>query len=355
MAHASPKEKAKPPAARGGAVTLITGASGFLGRHLVRELVARGDAPLRAMQSGPPPAWLVDAGVEIVRGSVTSPEDVAGARSDVDRIYHLAGQVSFNPKDGHRMYQVHVDGTRVLCKAAVEAGVKRIVLSSTSGTIAVSKRADAGLDEDSPAPVELIARWPYYASKLYQEEAARRACSDKVQLVTMNPSLLLGPGDDRLSSTRLVLQFLGREIAMTPPGGLNFVDTRDVAIAFVNAMERGTPGARYLLGAVNWSFAEFFGRLERLTKISGPLVRGRGNLTLWAAHAQAAFFKGLGKSPPIEPASVDIAQHYWYFDSKKAIAELGFAPRDVTDTLFDTVRYIRENFLGKNEILVRAG
>lgn len=355
MPHTMPKETSKPAAGRGGATTLITGASGFLGRHLVHELVARGVGPLRAMQSGPAPSWLVDAGVELVRGSVTSPDDVARALVGVGGVHHLAGQVSFNPKDGHRMYQVHVEGTRVLCKAAVEAGVKRIVLSSTSGTIAVSKRAHAGLDEDSPAPVELIARWPYYASKLYQEEAARRACSDKVELVIMNPSLLLGPGDDRLSSTRTVLQFLGREIAMTPPGGLNLVDTRDVAISYATAMERGTPGARYLLGAANWSFAEFFGRLERLTKVPGPLIRGRGNLTLWAAHAQAAFYKQLGKSPPIEPASVDIAQHYWYFESTKAIAELGFAPRDVTDTLFDTVRYIRENFLGKNEILVGAG
>ena len=351
-----PKDKSKTEStiSGGGPVTLITGASGFLGQHLIRELVARGSGPLRAMQSGVPPTWLSAAGVEIVRGSVTSPDDVARALAGVDCVYHLAGQVSFNPKDGHRMYQVHVDGTRVLCLAAVAAGVKRIVLSSTSGTIAVSKRSDAGLDEDSPAPVDLIARWPYYASKLYQEETARRACGDKVELVTMNPSLLLGPGDDRLSSTRLVLQFLGREIAMTPPGGLNFVDTRDVATAFVTAMERGTPGARYLLGAVNWSFAEFFGRLERLTKVSGPLVKGRGNLTLWAARAQAALYRQWGKSPPIEPASVDIAQHYWYFDSRKAVADLGFVARDATDTLFDTVRYVRENFLGQTDILVRA-
>src|SRR5207344_2361457 len=115
----------------------------------------------------------------------------------------------------------------------------------TSGTVAVSRRADDIADEDTPAPVDIIGRWPYYASKLYQEEAARRACGDKVELVILNPSLLLGPGDDRLSSTRPVLQFLARDIPVCPSGGLNFVDARDVAALLPVAMARGEAGARY--------------------------------------------------------------------------------------------------------------
>lgn len=338
----------------GAASILVTGATGFLGAHLIRALVARGLGPVRTMQSSAPPAWLTALGVEVMRGSVTSPDDVARALAGVDRVYHLAGQVSMKPADAHRMYQVHVDGTRVLCRAAAELGVRRIVMSSTSGTIAVSKSPGAGLDESSPAPVELIARWPYYASKLYQEEAARRACRDKVELVMLNPSLLLGPGDDRLSSTRTVLQFLGREIAMTPPGGLNLVDVRDVADTFLAAMERGTPGERYLLGAVNWTFSEYFGRLERMTKVPAPLLRGRGKVTLWAAHAQAAVYKQLGRTAPIDPAAVDMASHYWYFESTKAARELGWTPRDAAETLHDTVRYIRDNFLGGHKALSQA-
>ncbi|MES1171920.1 MAG: NAD-dependent epimerase/dehydratase family protein [Bacteroidota bacterium] len=332
---------------------LITGATGFLGAHLVRELVRRGDGPLRAMQSGAPPAWLAELGVEVVRGSVTAPDDVAAALKGVDRVYHLAGFVSMKPADSHRMYQVHVDGTRLLCRAAAESGVRRIVMSSTSGTIAVSKRPDAGLDETSPPPVDLITRWPYYASKLYQEEAARRACGDRVELVMLNPSLLLGPGDDRLSSTRLILQFLGREIAITPPGGLNFVDVRDTAAMFAAAMDRGASGERYLVGGTNWTFAELFGRLERMTKVGAPIIKGRGKLTFYAAHAQAALYRQWGKSPPIEPASADMAGHYWYFDSAKAARDLGFVPRDATETLYDTIRYLRAHFLG-SDVLVRA-
>jgi dihydroflavonol-4-reductase len=221
-------------------------------------------------------------------------------------------------------------------------------MASTSGTIAASRRADEMPDEDTTAPLDVIGRWPYYASKLYQEEAARRACGDKVELVTLNPSLLLGPGDDRLSSTRPVLQFLAREILMVPPGGLNFVDARDVAALLPVAMDRGRAGERYLVGAYNWTFEELFARLERLTKVAGPLLKARGPLPLMATRAQAALYRHWGRRPPVEPQSVEMAECFWYFDSGKAARELGFSPRDATDTLFDTVKYLRENLLGQD-------
>ena len=119
------------------------------------------------------PAWLRELGVRLVEGSVTSPERVAEAVEGVSEIYHLAGFVSHLASDAHRMYSVHVDGTRLVCDAAVKAGVRRIVMASTSGTIAVSKREDDVADESSQTPIDLIARWPYYASKHYQEETAR--------------------------------------------------------------------------------------------------------------------------------------------------------------------------------------
>jgi dihydroflavonol-4-reductase len=336
--------------------TLVTGGTGFLGSHLVSGLArsARGAAGnIRVMLKSAPPQWLRELGVELVSGSVTRAEDVARALDGVDRVYHLAGMVSHKPSDGHKMYAVHVDGTRILCEAAVRAGVKRIVMSSTSGTIAASKRATDLADENVAAPLDIIARWPYYASKLYQEETARRHCGDKVELVTLNPSLLLGPGDDRLSSTRPILQFLAREVMMTPPGGINFVDARDVAALLPVAMDRGTPGERYLVGGYNWSFEELFGRLERLTKVAAPLMKARGPLPLLATRAQAALYRHWGRRPPVEPQSFEMAEHFWYFDSGKAARELGFEPRDATDTLFDTVKYIREHVMG-NDAFAKA-
>jgi dihydroflavonol-4-reductase len=223
-------------------------------------------------------------------------------------------------------------------------------MASTSGTVAVSRRADEMPDETSPAPMEIISRWPYYASKVYQEEAARRACADRVELVMVSPSLLLGPGDDRLSSTRPVLSFLAREIALIPTGGLNFVDARDVAALLPVAMARGAAGQRYLVGGHNWTFAEFLGRLERLSKVPGPKFKVPGRLPLLATRAQAALYRHGGRKPPLEPQSVEMAEYFWYFDSGKAARELGFIPREAADTLFDTVTYIRKQFLGNTAL-----
>ena len=104
---------------------------------------------------------------------------------------------------------------------------------------------------------------------------------------------------------------------MMPAGGLNVVDARDVAAVMPVAMARGAAGARYLLGAVNWTFAEFFGRLERLTKIAGPMVKVAGGFPLLAARAQAALFRKLGRKVPVDPESVEMAQYYWYLDAAR--------------------------------------
>src|SRR5213078_4286416 len=152
-----------------------------------------------------------------------------------------------------------------------EGGVKTIVLASTSGTIAVTEKGDVIPDETFPQPLDIISRWPYYASKAYQEMAALERFNGKgLRLAIMNPSLLLGPGDDRLSSTKIILDFMARKITAVPNGGLSFVDVRDTAQAFRSAMQKGRHGQRYLLGAVNWTFVKFFDRLERLTKVSSP-------------------------------------------------------------------------------------
>lgn len=326
--------------------TLVTGATGFLGSHLIEKLCAEGKPHKLRVLVRKGNARLEALGVEVVTGSVTDADDVARALEGVGHVYHLAGFVSRKKEDAHEMYKVHVEGTRVLCRAAAEHKVKRIVMSSTSGTVAVARNEDEMPGEDSPAPVEIIGRWPYYASKLYQEEAARRACGDKVELVTVNPSLLLGPGDDRLSSTKDVLSFLAQEIPVAPGGGLNFVDVRDVAAALVVAMEKGEPGERYLLGGYNWTFAEFFGRLERLTKVRGPLVKGKGRWPFYASHVQSAVYKALGRTAPVDPASVEMGEYFWYFSSEKAQKALGFEAREATETLFDTVAYLRAHFLG---------
>ena len=153
------------------AVTLITGGTGFLGSHLVRQLIEEGAKDVRVMATSIPD-WLVDLGVETFAGSITNADDNKRAVEGISEIYHLAGKVSRERKDAREMYDIHVEGTRLLCDAAKAAGVKTIVLASTSGTIAVTKEGDTVPDETYPVPLDIISRWPYYASKAYQEMAA---------------------------------------------------------------------------------------------------------------------------------------------------------------------------------------
>lgn len=286
--------------------------------------------------------------IETIQGSLTERAIAVEAVAGIEQIYHLAGKVSRNPDDQRAMYAIHIDGTRLLCEEAVKAGVKRMVMASTSGTIAITKDGTQIPDETWPTPIDLCSRWPYYASKVYQEETARRACGNKLDLITLNPSLLLGPGDARLSSTQDVLKFLARDIPVTPPGGINFVDVRDVAEAFVRAMERGRHGERYLLGGPNWSFEKFFGRLERISKIAAPKLRAPAKLALWGAKAADMFYRHWGKVPPVEVISVEMAQYFWYLDSTKAKEELAFTSRDPGETLYDTVSYLKAHFLPEN-------
>lgn len=324
---------------------LITGGTGFLGVHLVRQLVDAGEKNLRVMASRVP-EWMKDAGVEAVEGSVTNSDDVAEAVRGATAIFHIAGKVSRDNNDAAVMNKVHVQGTRLLCDAAKEAGVSTVVLASSSGTIAVSED-DQVHDETYPPPVEIISRWAYYASKYYQERTAlENFDGDGRRLVILNPTLLLGPEDERLSSTKPVLDFLGRKIPYTPSGGLSFIDARDAAGAFISGLEKGRHQEKYLLGAANMTFKEFFARLERLSGVSAPSLKVPKKLAMAGSSLIDSVFRNWGKASPIEPKEVEQAEYFWYLDSSKAQEELGFSPRDPQETLQDTIKYLRENFLG---------
>jgi dihydroflavonol-4-reductase len=328
-------------------IALVTGGTGFLGHHLVRQLVERGER-VRVLTRGGA-AELEELGVETVQGDVVRDLDggvpLDRALEGCETVYHLAGFVSRNPDDGQRMMRVHVDGTRRVLEASKRAGIRRVVLASTSGTIAVSRKAEA-LDETAPYPLEIVSGWPYYLSKVYQEKLALDlAATLALDLVVVNPSLLLGPGDLRDSSTGDVKKFLRREIPVVPPGGVCFVDARDAATATIAAMERGKRGERYLLGGPNWSLEEFFGRLERLSKVRRPRLKLPEKLQVRAAGFLAHAYRAFDKTPPIEKIDVEMSQVWWWCDSSKAQRELSFDPRDPSETLDDTIRDLRHRMI----------
>ncbi|KFE67778.1 NAD-dependent epimerase/dehydratase family protein [Hyalangium minutum] len=316
---------------------LVTGGTGFLGTHLVPRLLEAGHE-VRIIGRTKPSAAGMER-VEFVQGDLKDREAVRRALQGVEAVYHLAGLVSFQDKDARKMYELHVDATRELLKDVREAGVKRFILASTSGTIAVSKEERVGTEEDD-YPITVVGKWPYYLSKIYEEKLTLEYCrKHSIPLVVLNPSLLMGPGDDRLSSTWTVVKFLNGEIPAMPGGGMSFVDARDAAEAFANALTRGELYGRHLMG-VNMSLEDFFDRLSRLTGVSAPRLHLPKQVNVMGAKLLERWAKFRGTKPTLDPQEVDVGEHYFYLDASKAERELGFRARDPHQTLHDTVQYI---------------
>jgi len=325
---------------------LVTGGTGFLGGALV-PLLAEAGHTLRLLGRSPAPEAAA-LGAEVVQAPLQDREAVRRALGGVEAVYHLAGQVSFDPRDPAAMYQLHVQCTRVLLEECRAAGVRRLVLASSSGTIGISREEKLHTEEDD-VPLAVVARWPYYLSKIFQEKTALRFQREGggPEVVVLNPSLLLGPGDLRLSSTDVVWKFLERRIPAMPTGGLSFVDVRDAAAAFAAALTRGRPGERYLLGGANLSFADFFGRLSRLSGVAAPALRLPSRANLAGAWLLERFHAWRDSEPPLSLEEVAMGEHWFFIDSQKAARELAFAPRDPRDTLRETLAFLDRHFRRK--------
>jgi len=321
---------------------LITGATGFLGKHLVNQLrAAEPEARLRLLLFDANP-WEGDPQIEAVNGDVTSSADVDRVTEGASEIYHLAGFVSRDPKKAELLYRVHIEGTRNVCESALRHRAEKVVHVSSSGTIAVSLGPTTVHNEQSGYKHDVVSRWAYYLSKIFSEKAALWYFTNRqLPVVVVNPALLLGPGDDRMSSTGEVLLFLRRQVMAVPAGGLCFVDARDAAAGIIAAMRSGRPGERYLLGGPNWSFREFFDTLGKLTSLRAPSLAPPLGVSLASARLLRRLMPLVGRSFPLDDESIRMASHFWYCDSSKARAELGFKSRDPMETLRDTVEDLR--------------
>ncbi len=334
---------------------LVTGSTGFLGRHLVTALRAHGHDVVAVVRN----ATDVPAGVAPVRGDVLDRASIERAAAGCDGVFHCAGKVSRRPEDAEELQRLHVEGTKNVLDACISKGVRRAVVASTSGTVAVSDDPDRISTEEDEAPIGILNRWPYYRAKLFAEKAAferhgvalpnvaNATNGETFEVVCVNPTLLLGPGDVNGSSTEDVRLFLERKIPATPPGGISFVDARDAAEGMRLAMEKGVGGRRYLLGACNLTLREFFARLERVSGVRAPLIpmiRAKQATEIARAGAKMleALTTRLGVPMPIDPISLDMAHFYWYLDASLAENELGWTPRDPSETLADTVKDLEE-------------
>lgn len=312
----------------------VGGATGFLGAHLVGVLKAQGHDLVLASRSGGEVEGLPVQAVDVL-----DPKAVAESARGCDGAFLATGKVSRDRDAGEELHRAHVLGTRNALAGLRSAGVRRVVVASTSGTLAVSTDAGQIADENAHVPLQLVAMWPYYRTKLYAEREALAANDPEFEVLLVNPSLLLGPGDLRESSTGDVRRFLERAIPAIPGGGIAFVDVRDAALGMSLAFERGRAGERYILNAKNMTLAAFFQRLERIAGVKAPALRMPRSRPL-AIGVNRLFSKALraiGGEPPVDEVSVEMAQYYWYCSASKAERELGFSARDPGETLRETV------------------
>lgn len=335
---------------------LLTGATGFLGKHIVQRLAGAtlnrtapdgGDAidavELVCMSRNPP--LEAEDGVTWVAGDVCDRASLDAALEGVTAVIHAAGKVSHDPADSRELFDLHVLGTETLMDAAKAAGVQRVVYLSTSGTIAV--RQDVGdprdsrttwPDERADEPLEVVKAWPYYRSKLFAEQTALKAHGPELDVVCLNPSLLLGPGDTPLGqSTQSVRMFFEGPPPVPPPGVISFADVRDVAEAVATALVRGKGGERYLLGSANWTFARYFETLGRMTGKEVPALRlptAAAKVLKWMPKLD---FDRLPVNMPVKREEFELACYDWGLCDDKARAQLDWSPRDPLDTVYDTV------------------
>lgn len=318
----------------------ITGGTGFLGKAVVEQLVGAGHE-VRAMVRDKY-ARLPET-VEKIEVAFDEGGRLREVLSGCDAIVHLAGKVSRRPEDSADMHWIHVEATRMLLDAARDVGVRRFLLASTSGTIAVSReKGRPATEEDSPA-FDLIGRWPYYTSKKFQEEEVlRRNAREEIDAVILNPSLLLGPGDERLSSTTDVLNVLNQRLPAITDGTVAFVDVRDCAPTFLRALTDGRRGQRYLLNGANMSVRSFVERIALSGNVSPPKFKVSADWALRGAKLMEGLFKAVDAVPPVDAVSVEIGGYHWSCDATRAKNELGFSPRDPQGTIEATVNDLEQ-------------
>lgn len=323
---------------------LVTGGTGFLGTQLVAALVAaRGSAAGIRVLARQPSLRLEQLGVQAVRGCITEPAAVARALHGVQQVFHAAGSVSHQSVGAAQLLRTHVDGTRCLLEGlrALGAGT-RVVVVSSSGTSAVSRDPDEVSDEASPYRLSLVRSWPYYVAKTYQEQLALQWAA-AVDVVVVCPSLLLGPGDLRGSSTGQVERLvLGRLPVVPRHGGIALVDVRDAAQGCLLAMERGVRGERYMLSGANMTLENFGGRVAALAGRTAPRAILAPRTMRATGRLLDAVCRHLATPPPVTLQSIEMAEHTWYVNARRARVELNWRSRDPQHTLSDTVRDIQE-------------
>lgn len=314
-------------------LTLLTGGTGFIGSHLARALRDRGDDLRLLIRSSSDARHLDEVEFERVNGDVTDRRAVRRAVDGVSRVFHLAGVTSMRRGQAARVLATNVEGTRLVCEEALEAGAERVVHCSSAAALGPAP-ARGRADEMQSFP-PLARGIPYVHSKHEAEGEALRVAAHGLDVVIVNPTFVLGPEDPTGTSMGLVKRFLLRQIPVYVNGGINIADVRDVVAGHLLADEKGAAGERYILAGRNFTLQRLFADLSRISGVAAPQIKLPASIAVGGAEA----VERLELPMPLSADEARSAAMWWTYSPAKAKRELGYSPRPHEETLSDAIAW----------------
>ena len=321
--------------------TLVTGAAGFLGSHVTRQLVARGDDVRVLLRPSSTNRAIADLSLEYVTGDLRDPASLDRALKGVKRVFHVAADYRLWAKRKQDIYDSNVGGTKNLLGAAKRAGVEQLIYTSTVATIAVDRPQHPNELTDAKLE-EMVGH--YKRSKWMAEREALDAAKAGLPVIVVMPTTPVGPWDWKPTPTgKIILDFLNGKMPGYVETGLNFVGVEECAAGHLLAAEKGKVGERYLLGGENLTLKAMLDTLSKITGLRAPRLKIPHGLALGVAYASTVFSRLVGREPGIPVEGVKIARHMMFVDCSRAQRELGFKAGSVAAALERAVRWYEAN------------
>ncbi len=333
-------------------LALITGATGFVGSHLLRTWLAAGHAARVLYRSQAKLDALRDLDYEAVQGDLDDAAALRTACAGCDIVFHVAAKADYwKDSDRAALWRINVEGTRNLLEAAGAAGVRRVIFTSSAS--AIGMRPGRELSDESDA-FNLRPEQFYYAyTKAEAEKVAAEFLADGLDIVTLNPVVVIGPGDLNAISGSFVIEAVRWQWLMPcSSGGLAVIDVRDVARAHVLAAEGGLSGERYILTAANMTYRDFFDAIAAACGVRPPLL-STPNWLLEPTARSIDALRSLGLGTPVDANQARLGGEFVYFDGGKAARDLCKPQIDIETSLRETYEWYERNGYIKRNWLTR--
>jgi dihydroflavonol-4-reductase len=321
--------------------TLVTGAAGFLGSHVARQLVARGEAVRVLLRPSSQNRAIADLPLEYVTGDLRDTDSLDRALKGITHVFHVAADYRLWAKDSKDIYDSNVGGTKNILAAAKRAGVQQFIYTSTVATIAVDRPAPPNEKTDAKLD-EMVGH--YKRSKWMAEREALNAAKEGFPVIVAMPTTPVGPWDWKPTPTgKIIVDFLNGKMPGYVDTGLNFVGVEECAAGHLLVADKGKVGERYLLGGENLTLKQVLDILSNITSLPAPKLKFPHGVALGAAYASTFFSRLVGKEPGIPVEGVKIAQHKMFVDCTRAQRDLGFKAGPVSAALQRAVNWYEQN------------